>query len=420
METNHNVFDVIVVGGGAAGIAAACAARDLGKKVALFEKAPYLGGKATAAYVGTICGAYFRSEKTTGAYVCEGWPQTFINDLAILSNTKPNREKEGIQYLPYDQFQFKRLAEERCLQAGVELFLQSTLMEIKIAKNTIKSASVYVNDHIEEYTTKSLIDCTGEAIVANLIELEKISSDKYQASAKVFGLVNIKAGIELQNLKLTLFKSVKKGILENKIDKRLQHISVVPGSYKNNAVYLKIGLPTIVDGQLNQMTTLNIESRKLINEVFNYLKTVTPIFQEAILSNIPSEVGVRTGPRHMGHYILQKEDVILARKDKLSIARGAWPIEYWDYGHKPQMEYFKEDDYFDIPYTCLKSKSISNLYFAGRNISADNQAIASCRVIGTCLQTGYAAGILSFFGNDNISEAVYHIQKHLKIGNEHS
>ena len=150
------------------------------------------------------------------------------------------------------------------------------------------------------------------------------------------------------------------------------------------------------------------------------LKTEVEIFRDAQLSHIPSEVGIRTGKRHLGQYILTKEDVLKARKNKESIARGAWPIEYWDYGHKPRMDYFNMEDYFDIPYDCLVSNQIRNLYFAGRNISADDQAIASCRVIGSCLQTGYAAGVAASHGKDKKQEAITYIQNELKIANEHS
>ena len=59
------------------------------------------------------------------------------------------------------------------------------------------------------------------------------------------------------------------------------------------------------------------------------------------------------------------------------------------------MRYFNYDDFYQIPADCLKSNSLSNLFFAGRNISATDGAIASARVMGICLQTGFAAGALA-------------------------
>jgi len=78
-----------------------------------------------------------------------------------------------------------------------------------------------------------------------------------------------------------------------------------------------------------------------------------------------------------------------------AIANAAWPIEIWEQNRRVNMRYFKLDDYYQIPAGCLQSTSIDNLFFAGRNISATDDAIASARVMGICLQTGYAAGSLA-------------------------
>ena len=94
-------------------------------------------------------------------------------------------------------------------------------------------------------------------------------------------------------------------------------------------------------------------------------------------------------------YILTQQDVLSAKKFDTGIANGAWPIEFWEPSKKVKMNYFAENDFYQIPADCLVSPKMNNLFFAGRNISADNQAIASARVIGTCLQTGYAAGKLA-------------------------
>jgi len=59
------------------------------------------------------------------------------------------------------------------------------------------------------------------------------------------------------------------------------------------------------------------------------------------------------------------------------------------------MSYFKVNDYYLIPAGALVSKHLNNLFFGGRTISATERAIASARVIGTCLSTGYAAGVLA-------------------------
>jgi hypothetical protein len=112
----------------------------------------------------------------------------------------------------------------------------------------------------------------------------------------------------------------------------------------------------------------------------------------------------------MGKYILKEQDVLQCRKFDDGIANGAWPIEFWGDEKRVRMTYFNRNDYYQIPAGCLESKAIKNLFFAGRNISATESAIASARVIGACLGTGYAAGKMAAYlasgkkRNDAISE----------------
>ncbi len=407
------VYDVLVVGGGAAGIAAAYSARESGASVALVERCAYLGGKATAAYVGTICGAFYRSKTQMAKFAFEGWPKTFLESLAQRSNSEFGLVKDGIQFLPYDQFQFQRLAELSLQDVGVDVFLQSSLVDVEQNENVIIAAKVLVNDQKLKFEIKNVVDCSGDAIVSSFLGIPQIKSDQYQAGAKVFGIENIEA-IETSTLSLALIKAIIKGVKDETLDARLKHLSVVPGSHINGKVYLKIGLPSLVEGKINELSKLNIEARKLVEQVFSYLKHNVEAFAESRLGNLPSEVGVRTGKRSQGVTVLTKEHVLLATKCKDTIARGVWPIEYWDYGTKPIMEYFSMNDYYDIPVTCIYSKYIKNLFFAGRNLSAEDGAIASARVIGTCLQTGYAAGILAVHNHEK-SKALHIIQQKLNI-----
>ena len=99
--------------------------------------------------------------------------------------------------------------------------------------------------------------------------------------------------------------------------------------------------------------------------------------------------------RSKGKYILTEEDVLNCKKPDHGIAVGTWPVEEWDYEGKLNMEFFAPDDGYHIPADCLMSDKIENLFFGGRNISASSKAMASARVMGTCWQTGYAAGKLS-------------------------
>ena len=122
-----------------------------------------------------------------------------------------------------------------------------------------------------------------------------------------------------------------------------------------------------------------------------------------VLTEWAPEVGFRTGYRGLGRETLSPEMVANCTKHPEGIANGAWPIEYWKPGEQAEMEFFVDGDYYQIPAGCLESQFAKNLYFAGRNISATPRALASARVMGTCLQTGYAAGTLAAHAAQGIS-----------------
>jgi hypothetical protein len=134
---------------------------------------------------------------------------------------------------------------------------------------------------------------------------------------------------------------------------------------------------------------------EMIQTFLNYFTETVPLFKNASLQSIAPEVGIRVGMRSTGNYILNEEDVLGGRKFNSAIANCSWPIEEWVQDKRVKLRYFNLEDFYQIPADCLKSINVTNLYFAGGNISATDGAIASARVMGICLQTGFAAGELA-------------------------
>ena len=116
--------------------------------------------------------------------------------------------------------------------------------------------------------------------------------------------------------------------------------------------------------------------------------------QHAEIETIFPQVGMRVLQRSKGQHILHEDEVLHCVKSEDEVAIGSWPIEEWNHSGRVSMAYFPENDFYSIPKGCLMSYQLHNLYFAGKNISATHKAIASARVIGSCIQTGYAAGKL--------------------------
>lgn len=383
--------EICILGGGAAGIAAATVAARQGRDVVLVEKNEFLGGMATAAYVGTICGAYFRSNSDEPSFVADGFMREFTEKLAIASETNPMRAKEGIWYLPYQREAFLKLVHDEVSKAGAHVLFAGEFEQIIAATdNKILAVNIRKGSELISIHATHFIDCTGFALLADRPEAQ-LKSSNYQAGAFVFGLRNLKASNPLA-INLALIK-----FLSSAIGKELSAdgswLSLMPGSLNENTAYFKLALAKPMDTKQLRQSAFDYAHQKL-KEYMNALVAFSSIFSTCEINWLAPNIGVRTGPRYIGRYLLADQDVLHLRKSENSIARGAWPIEYWGFGKSVEMTYFDEMAYYDIPLEATHSPFYSNLYFAGRHISAEEQALASARVIGTCMQMG--EGIVNY------------------------
>ncbi len=395
--------DVVIVGGGAAGVAAAVAAASEGLKVVLIERNTFLGGKATAAQAGTVCGLYKFSKNAQAEYIVKGFTKNFAENLRKRSGTSPLSNASGLHYLPYDIEAFKNSCIELLAINKVGLYFDSILNSVEINNGRIESISIQTGDETRQVILKSIIDCSGESMVSRTASLPLIKSDNYQAAAQVFTLQDIGEVTEA-SLGMILKKELQSAIDQGKLKDHYDRVYIVPGSIKNNCVSLKIGIPVTVTHTPENLQDLERSAHLFIQTLTGYLIQQVPVFKNARLHNIAPEVGVRVGVRSAGKYILTDEDVLSCKKTEDAIANGSWPIEEWEQNKRVKMRYFNLNDFYQVPAGCLQSNTVQNLFMAGRNISATDGAIASARVMGICLQTGYAAGLLAAANVLNIAE----------------
>lgn len=386
--------DIVVVGAGASGIAAAVSAAREGLNVVLLEKNSFPGGRATASAVGTICGLYLRSFKQEAQFVAQGFMKEFAEKLQQRSATKPHCGTNGLYYLPYNHFDFKMVCDELLIKNGIQTYYHATVFNVETEHEKITAVEAFVYDRKLKFIADSFIDCSGEASLCFLAGETVVEEKEYQASAQVFTIENIETALP-ESLGFHIARELKRAVNEGKLAPELQWVSVVPDSFREKSAMLKIGIPLTIDNSDNKATEVELAARRNVNAVFDYLKNNVEAFRNAHISFVASEAGLRTGRRPMGKYTLTETDVMDCRKFDDGIANGAWPVEFWGNDNKVKMDYFAEDDFYQIPSRSLMSSRFSNLYFAGKNISASEKAIASARVIGTCLQTGWAAGKLA-------------------------
>jgi hypothetical protein len=418
--------DVLVVGGGAAGIAAGvAAARTLATlrpadsaRVLLLEKYGFLGGLATAGMVGTLCGTYLREEGNAARFLCDGFVREWTERLAKACSSAPLHLFEGLRVLPYDAWAFQHLADELVRETpGLDLALHGTLCSVEAERGRVVEARALVWDRAVVLRPTVVVDCTGEATVVALAggHVEDLASS--QAVSAIFCMEGVETAFQGEPGRLSLLRDIARGIDDGRLPPACGRVSVVPANWRaaEGRICLKLTLPERAEADWNRMTQLELRARQLVEELRHFLVTTCPAFRHARLSHAAAQVGLRLGRRAKGRAVLTETDVLTCKKSAEGVARGAWPIEDWGQDGRAQLTYPPAADYYEIPMGCLLADGFDNVFVAGRCISASERALASARVIGTALGTGWAAGTAAAFraARRPLSLAIQQVRKQM-------
>ncbi len=385
--------DVAVIGAGAAGISAAIAAAESGASVVLVERYGFVGGLATSAMVGTICGLFYRNPSGPH-YAVRGFAREFAERLQKRSCTSPVMFSEGLHFLPYQPSAFHQQAILQLQQSGVSVMLHSHVCAVDVCFGKINALHIQAAGSMVTLSAESVVDCTGNAQLSMLANVARIEQAHYQSGAFVFQVVGLPE-MEPRALALNLIRWIKRGIQSGDLEPQCERLSIIPGTVKNGMGLLKLGMSEPFDGTQACLTQYEMDARSRSVEIIDYLRANERELKGLMISAMATEVGVRTMSRSQGIQTLEEADILACAKPSDGVAIGAWPIELWGTAKKPEMTYFAEDDCYWISANTLVSKYLGNLFFAGRAISATERAIASARVIGTCFSTGYAVGMLA-------------------------
>ncbi len=412
--------DVLVIGGGAAGVAAATAAGRAGARVVLLERYGFLGGLATTAQVGTICGLYLRDATGVEATpVAGGFAQEFASRLQRATDTKPIRVMDtGLWVLPYLPSAFARVADAVVSESGnITVVLHATVAEAQAEASHLCQIRALAWNEPLLFRPTTVVDCTGEATAAALVGASAENGATDQAPALVFVLENVDPGLAGRGL-LEVRRELHRAVEDGTLPALCERLSLVPGTGSNGRLALKLSLlPANPDRALwQQVTDWEREARALLGPLQKFLVKNIASCRNARLDSVAPQLGVRSGRRILGRARLADEDVLDTRKTPLGIARGCWPMERWTNSPRPEMTYFAERDYYNIPLDCLRPVELDNVWVAGRCLSATTGAMTSARVIGTALATGWAAGTAAAFqaSGRSIDDAVALIRKQME------
>lgn len=373
-----------------AGVSAAIAASQEGAKTLLVDCSAVPGGLATAAMVGTFCGLFARHQTQT-QWAFKGQARALAEKAASVSGSETASWKNGLRFLPYDPQALSNLLKQEICENHIHYLPRAQVKGICMAAGGVSEVHAQIDGATSTIRPACVIDASGHALSHELAGLPTMPAIAHQAAALAFSLEGLPT--DMDTLPLQIMTGIHRGVQAGKLSAEARRITITPGSLNKGAGLFKFGIPP--PSPATDLGSLKAVTERVIDDVLIYLRREEPLLRSIALRETAPEIGIRTGSRPVGQVLLTDHAVRNGLKPEDGIAAGVWPIEFWDTAERPDMEYFEEEDYYLIPAGSLVSACANNLFFAGRNLYAEDRAHASARVIGTCMQMGLASGILA-------------------------
>lgn len=379
--------DVLVVGGGSAGICAAAASGRAGAKTVLIEQASQVGGNTTTGGVNFpgLFHAWGR-QVIAGA----GWElvtKTVAEAGGALPDfTVPTGKAHWKHQVTVNIPLFVALAEEMLRGAGVTIQYHAAPMKIEKVPEGWRVTTAAVGD-TRAITCEQIVDCTGNGAVAGLLGLERLREAERQPGSFAYTLrpnADLKK-LDAQALQARFDEAVKAGAVQ-KSDCRwgVLHFLQEGGNVGN---YVEGADSSDADAR----TDANLRGRASMLRMYRWLKTVSGL-EKVELAGMSPEVGIRETYRVLGEVLITGDDYVSGRRWDDSVCYAFYPVDMHSLKAGVQPAHLKEGVVPTVPLRALIPKGSANLLVAGRCLSSDRQANSGLRVQGACMATGQAAG----------------------------
>lgn len=390
-------YDVVVVGGGPAGVFAAIAAAREGAKVALVERFGFLGGMATAGLVMPLSVFTYKNQRVIG-----GIPYEFLERLEAMGGGYIERPLGNVAF---DPELYKLCMQRMVLEAGIDLYMNSYLSGCTMGENGEVASIIFENKNgTEALESKMFIDCTGDADLAAMagVPMQEQNGEPLQPLSTYFVLADVDTSSPL------LFEAMhhnKQGenchclpIREYLLEHAEElHIPEFGGPWFCTTLHEGcVGVNmTRTEGDAcdnRDYTAAECRLREDVYRMAEILRNNFKEFENCYVAAVATQAGIRETRRIKGVHTMTADEYISGYQYEDSISRGAHPIDIHATKGNKQSIYFLEQAAY-VPYRALIAEHYPNLLVAGRSISADRKAFASMRVQASCMGTGQAAGV---------------------------
>ncbi|MEF3303272.1 FAD-dependent oxidoreductase [Paenibacillus sp. GYB003] len=373
--------DVVVVGGGPAGTAAAIGAARCGKRVVLLEKSGQLGGMGTLGNVSI----FMPIGNVTGIY------REIIAETLAQYLPEDHDKSIAPQYSP---FLLRHYLNEKMKKEGVDVYYHADFVGTVHEEGRVRAVVASTREGLRAFEGSQFIDCTGDARVA--ID----AGVPYRSGREEDGLTQpMTLMFMMQNTGKKVTPLLPEGCYH------YNDVSDLPQGRRlywerNDDGTLLVNM-TRVKGNGARIADINYAETEALRQVFsvaNYLQRNG--FETYVLSHVAGQVGVRETNQIEALYTLTEQDVVGGRRFEDVVAQTNYEIDIHSPDGKKTTDERKVSGY-DIPYRCMVPAGFDNLLVAGRAISATHVAMSSMRVQPTCYALGQAAGIAASLAVDD-------------------
>lgn len=375
------MYDIVVCGGGSAGVATALFAAEGGKRVALVEQFGELGGILTSDCLGFVMDAKDK----------QGFVKTLKDAVGTVTNPVTGDFK-------FDTEQMKYYLERRLVDAGVDLFYYAKIFDADVEDGNITAVSVVNKDGFLELRGRVFVDATGDGDVGYFAGCTYDFGADGKEGQPMSYLAYV-TGIDREAVKqfTNNHPDVPNEVGKKNLLAELARAGFTPSYAKPSLSYTRDGVFNLgVNHQYGSgldsrtITKATIEGRHEVFSAVAALKSLGGIWSDLSIIATPTYIGVREGRRILGEYTVTVDDLIAGTKHEDSVCRAAFNVDVHTKGGYESGGVRVQP--YDIPLRALKSKEIGNLYMAGRCISGDHLAHASYRVSGNTFTMGENLG----------------------------
>ena len=386
-------YDVVVVGAGSAGSAAAISAARLGARTLLLDRLAFMGGTSTAV-LGTFYAFYTPGERPRRVVGGLGWEVARRLTEDGVAFERPNTYGAGTG-VTYDAESLKVLWERLAEDAGVELLLHTWATGVRVDHGRVAAVRLWNKGGERWVEGRAFVDASGDADVSAMAGVPHDSPSDgrtVQSLSTLFRVANVDTDRAQAVPKSELWR-----LMREAAESGAYRLPRIEGSwhrtpYEGVALIHMTRIPNVDPTDPGQLTAAEVEGRRQVQEYHRFLRDRVPGFERAVIVGTSPAIGVRESRRVHGDYRLTREDVLGGVRFPDEVALCGAPIEDHHAGGDTAWRYVGHSGVYGIPLRSLLPLGIDGLLVAGRCFSATHDAHASARSMATCMAMGQAAG----------------------------